>query len=435
MPDAVVLCPWIQGKAPIAEDMLDYKEREAVALAETLGLKVKHRETVRITRPSPSTYIGSGLVERLKPLTEGGETVLVMNCAISPVQQRNLERALQCKTIDRTALILEIFAARASTSEGKLQVELAALEYEKTRLVRSWTHLERQRGGSGGRGFLGGPGETQIESDRRAIRERIGLIRRKLEKVVNTRGLHRSARKKVPYPVVALAGYTNAGKSTLFNAVTQSDVLAEDKLFATLDPSLRMAKLPSGRRALLADTVGFISDLPTELVAAFRATLEEVALADVILHVRDISCPMATDQKADVEAVLDQILPPEEREGRVVEALNKADLLPPEQRDVLFLHENDKDVPAVAVSALTGEGISRLLAAVDAVLAKSETEYRVAFPCEDGAFRAFLCRNASVHGIRAEGEACVAYAGMTEKQYGRVRKYAEGRGVGIRTAG
>lgn len=422
MAKAVVLCPYVMkpGVAPLGDAMLRYKEDEAASLASTLGLEVIHRETLRLVQPKARAFIGEGTIERLKERIDGDDTALIVNCDISPVQQRNLEKALQCKVLDRTAVILEIFAARASTKEGKLQVELASQEYLKTRLVRSWTHLERQRGGSG---FLGGPGETQIESDRRAIRERIGLIRKRLEKVVNTRELHRAAREKVPYPVVALAGYTNAGKSTLFNLLTKANVLAEDKLFATLDPSLRGVRLPSGRKILFADTVGFISDLPTELVAAFRATLEEVARASLILHVRDVSCPMSDAQRADVLATLENIAPAELRENFMVEAWNKIDAVTEDEKARLRALASDAETPSALVSAKTGEGVDALLRAVDVMLGREEKGYRVSYSASDGELTAWLYRRAVVEGARVEGEKCVALARLSDRELGALKKF------------
>jgi GTP-binding protein HflX len=316
-----------------------------------------------------------------------------VDAALSPVQQRNLERAWTCKVIDRTGLILEIFGERARTREGALQVELAHLEYQRTRLVRSWTHLERQRGGFG---FLGGPGESQIEIDRRLIGERIVKLKRELDQVRRTRGLHRKARERVPYPVIALVGYTNAGKSTLFNALTGAGVYAQDQLFATLDPTMRAIRLPSGRAAILSDTVGFISDLPTQLVEAFRATLEEVAAADVILHVRDVAHPDSASQRADVLKVLHEMASgphaslDEGWESRVLEVLNKADLL-----------GGASEVPvsspgAIAVSALTGEGLEVLRAALDSRLAEGLETVDYAIPVTDGARLAWLYRHGEV---------------------------------------
>jgi GTP-binding protein HflX len=346
---------------------------------------------VPLRQRRPATLLGEGQVGSQKQvIADQHVTVAVVDAALSPVQQRNLERAWDCKVIDRTGLILDIFGERAATREGSLQVELAHLEYQRSRLVRSWTHLERQRGGFG---FLGGPGETQIEADRRLIGDRIVKLKRELEQVRRTRGLHRSARRRVPFPVVALVGYTNAGKSTLFNALTGAEVVARDQLFATLDPTMRGLRLPSGRRVILSDTVGFISELPTELVAAFRATLEEVAEADVILHVRDAAHPDSAAQRADVIAVLEEMA----REGsldetwpeRTIEVLNKADLLG--GRDQVASRE-----PAVAVSALTGEGLPALLAAVDARIAAAMEIADYDIPPADGARLAWLYQHGEV---------------------------------------
>lgn len=330
---------------------------EASRLAHAIDLEVADRVAVPLTKATPATLIGSGKVTELKSRIEAAQAGLVIiNHAVNPVQQRNLEKAWNCKVIDRTALILEIFGARARTHEGKLQVELAALEYQKSRLVRSWTHLERQRGGFG---FLGGPGESQIEIDRRLIRDRIAKIKKQLQEVTRTRELHRKTRRDVPYPVVALVGYTNAGKSTLFNRLTGANVLSMDKLFATLDPTMRGFSLPGGTKIILSDTVGFVSDLPTQLVAAFRATLEEVLEADLLLHVRDIAHPDTLAQKQDVEQVLKSLFQSEHLPDNVIEVLNKIDLLdaslrPPEV--------------ALAISAATGEGIDALLRHVESLL-------------------------------------------------------------------
>jgi GTP-binding protein HflX len=347
----------------------------------------------------PSTLLGEGQVAAVKQaVADHGVQVAVVDAALSPVQQRNLERAWGCKVIDRTGLILEIFGERARTREGALQVELAHLDYQRTRLVRSWTHLERQRGGFG---FLGGPGESQIEIDRRLIGERIVKLRKELEQVRRTRGLHRKAREKVPYPVIALVGYTNAGKSTLFNALTGAGVHAEDQLFATLDPTMRRIRLPSGRVAILSDTVGFISDLPTQLVEAFRATLEEVAAADIILHVRDVAHPDSAAQRADVLKVLAEM----EQAGtldaawraRVIEVLNKADLLG-------GLEAVGEAPPgAVAISALTGEGLEALRAALDVRLAAGFETLDVSLPPSDGARIAWLYEHGEVL-TRADAE-------------------------------
>lgn len=323
-------------------------------------------------------------------LKAGGVSVVVMDAAVTPVQQRNLERAWNCKVIDRTGLILDIFSERAATREGALQVELARLEYQRSRLVRSWTHLERQRGGYG---FLGGPGETQIEADRRLIGERIVRLKHDLAQVRRTRGLHRQARRRVPFPVIALVGYTNAGKSTLFTALTGASVAARDQLFVTLDPTMRGLRLPSGRRAILSDTVGFVSELPTELVAAFRATLEEVAEADVILHVRDGAHPDSAAQRADVTAVLDGMMADGTAgagwPARAIEVLNKADLLGGVAAVVA-------KSGTVAVSAITGEGLPALKAAIDAKIAAGMETADYQIRPGDGARLAWLYRHGEV---------------------------------------
>jgi GTPase len=350
-----------------------------------------HSAVLPLRGRRPSTLVGEGQVATAgRAIAEQQVDVTIVDAALSPVQQRNLERAWDCKVIDRTGLILDIFGERAATREGTLQVELAHLEYQRSRLVRSWTHLERQRGGFG---FLGGPGETQIEADRRMIGERITRLKRELEQVRRTRGLHRTARRRVPFPVVALVGYTNAGKSTLFNALTGAQVHARDQLFATLDPTMRGLRLPSGRRIILSDTVGFISDLPTELVAAFRATLEEVAEADVILHVRDAAHPESQAQRSDVIAVLDNMA----RDGslepdwarRTLEALNKADLLG-------GVDQIPSRAGTIAVSAITGEGLPALLDAIDDRIAEGMELAEYDIPSADGARLAWLYRHGEV---------------------------------------
>ncbi|MDO9708643.1 GTPase HflX [Paracraurococcus lichenis] len=387
-----------EGAARAAEARL----AEAVGLAASIGVTIVHEAIFPLRERRPSTLLGEGQVQLAKQaITEHRVGVAVVDAALTPVQQRNLEREWRCKVIDRTGLILEIFGERARTREGSLQVELAHLDYQRTRLVRSWTHLERQRGGFG---FLGGPGESQIEIDRRLIGERMVKLKKELEQVRRTRGLHRRARERVPYPVIALVGYTNAGKSTLFNALTGAGVYAQDQLFATLDPTMRGIRLPSGRRAILSDTVGFISDLPTQLVEAFRATLEEVAAADVILHVRDVAHPDTAAQRNDVLRVLQEMATgpdpalDEGWEGRVIEVLNKADLL-----GGIGAVEGVTGEQAVAVSALTGEGLDALRATLDARLAAGLETVDYAIPAADGARLAWLYRHGEVLS-RADAE-------------------------------
>jgi GTPase len=366
-------------------------------LARAIHLDVVGAEIARLQRPRPATLLGSGTVEALKErVAENQIGLVVIDAPLSPVQQRNLERAWKAKVIDRIGLILEIFGERARTHEGRLQVELAALSYQRSRLVRSWTHLERQRGGFG---FMGGPGESQLEIDRRLIGERIARLRRELEGVKRTRALHREARRRVPYPVVALVGYTNAGKSTLFNRLTGSGVVAADMLFATLDPTMRRLDLPSGRSAILSDTVGFISDLPTQLVAAFRATLEEVTEADLILHVRDAHHPDSAAQKADVLAVLADLGLADDIEERMVEVMNKIDLLDPAARAELA-GQTMRNAQGVPVSAATGEGCAALLALIDGRLDGAGRAVRLDVPLADGKTLAWIYRHGEVLGRR-----------------------------------
>ncbi|PRH86682.1 GTPase HflX [Labrys okinawensis] len=368
---------------------------EAVGLAGAIDLNVVGAVVVTLGEIRPSTYIGKGKVDEIKAVVEAEDiTLVLMDCALSPVQQRNLEKAWGAKVIDRTGLILEIFGRRARTKEGTLQVELAHLNYQKGRLVRSWTHLERQRGGGG---FLGGPGETQIESDRRLLQDRIVKLERELEQVKRTRALHRVSRRKVPYPIVALVGYTNAGKSTLFNRLTRAEVLAEDMLFATLDPTLRALKLPHGTKAILSDTVGFISELPTMLVAAFRATLEEVLEANVILHVRDISHGDTEAQASDVRSILNSLGIEEGTGQAVIEVWNKVDLLEAPAREALLTaSRRDGENRPIVVSAVTGEGVPALLDRVEAVVAAGRLTLSVDIPPADGAGLAWLHANTDV---------------------------------------
>ncbi len=373
------------------EDRLE----EARGLAEAIDLDVRGAQLVTVNSPKPGTLIGSGKVDEIKTVVEQDKIELVIvDHALSPVQQRNLERAWNAKVLDRTGLILEIFGRRARTREGRLQVELAHLTYQKSRLVRSWTHLERQRGGAG---FLGGPGETQLELDRRIIQDRIDALNEELAKVVRTRELHRAGRRRVPYPVVAIVGYTNAGKSTLFNRVTGAAVMAKDQVFATLDPTMREIRLPSGRRVILSDTVGFISDLPTMLVAAFRATLEEVIEADLILHVQDVSHPERAAQRVDVERVLKEIgITVSGPDAHILEVWNKVDRLDAEQQAEIGHVARRADGMPVLISAVTGVGIDALLSRIDERLSGSDTLLSLSVPAADGSLVAWLYENTDV---------------------------------------
>ncbi len=366
---------------------------EAVGLAHAIDLVVVHAEIMRLKTVAPATLMGSGVVDRMKDVIAEREAKLVfVDYALSPVQQRNLEKEWNCKVIDRTGLILEIFGARARTKEGRLQVDLAALNYQRSRLVKAWSHLERQRGGGG---FLGGPGETQVELDRRLIDERIKKLKRDLEGVRKNRKIQRESRKREPYPVVAIVGYTNAGKSTLFNRITGAEVFAKDLLFATLDTTMRGTKLPSGKKAILSDTVGFISDLPTHLVAAFRATLEEVQDAAVILHVRDVSGPNTEAEKEDVLAILSDLGIDCVKDERIIEVLNKTDLLPPKERAALITRGKRQE-QVVAVSALKGDGVDQLLDMIDARLGKDQLIVHADIDLTDGKALAWLYRRGHV---------------------------------------
>ncbi len=367
---------------------------EACGLALAINLDVVHRDITNLRAIRPSTFLGGGYIESLLPILQDKEIeLLIVDNALSPIQQRNLEKKLKIKVIDRTALILEIFGERANTKEGSLQVELAHLSYQRSRLVRSWTHLERQRGGAG---FLGGPGETQIELDRRIIDDKILKIKKDLEKVRQTRGLQRTARQKIPYPVVALVGYTNAGKSSWFNTLTNAGVFAKDLLFATLDPTMRRLKLPSGREVILSDTVGFISDLPHELIMAFRATLEEVLAADVVVHVRDIAGMNTQEQKKDVLEVLHNLgLKDIETQSNYIELLNKADLLS-EDAYQSQQQETARRGNAVLTSAVSGEGREAFLQMIDDKLSENSLSQQLTISAADGKTLSWLHANAQI---------------------------------------
>ena len=399
---------------------------EAVSLARAIDLEIALAAVVPVQKPRPATLFGPGRVEAVAEAVAAEELgLVVVDGTLTPVQQRNLERAWHCKVIDRTALILEIFAARAQTREGRLQVELAALRYQRSRLVRSWTHLERQRGGFG---FVGGPGETQIEADRRQIRTRIGRLERALDGVKRTRSLHRAARRRVPYPVVALVGYTNAGKSTLFNGLTGAGTAARDQLFATLDPTMRGLVLPSGLRVILSDTVGFVSDLPHDLVAAFRATLEEVVAADLIVHVRDCAHGDSVEQRADVLRVLSDLGLEDRLQTGVIEVLNKLDLLDARQRACLVERGREgggngiNGHPAVAASALTGDGLSDVIGAIDARLTAARRIVEVRVPFSDGATLAWLYRHGEVLEHADDGGEALLRVGLTPADAGRLEQ-------------
>ena len=387
---------------------------ETAGLAAAIGVDVVDKIAFRVRNPRPATLIGAGQVDMLAAAARMAEaTLVVFDAALTPIQQRNLETALEAKVIDRTGLILEIFGERAATAEGRLQVELAHLDYQAGRLVRSWTHLERQRGGFG---FLGGPGETQIEADRRLIRDRMAKLRRELDGVSRTRGLHRDRRQRAPWPVIALVGYTNAGKSTLFNRLTGADVMAEDLLFATLDPTLRQIQLPGIDKAILSDTVGFVSQLPTQLVAAFKATLEEVVSADLLIHVRDVAHPDSQAQADDVERVLREIGVADTTPR--FEAWNKLDLVDPVDRSAL-LSEAGRRPDVVAISALSGEGVDVMIATVAARLTAGHRRYLITLDAADGAGAAWLHAHGEVLSSEIGGDSAVYEVRLSERDHVR----------------
>ncbi|MEN8236026.1 MAG: GTPase HflX [Pseudomonadota bacterium] len=410
----------IKGHARSVYDP-SFQLQEAVGLARAINLDVIDATVLPIRSLKPNSLFGTGVIQRYKVYIHDQDIKLVIiDAPLTPIQQRNLERKWSCKVIDRTGLILEIFGERARTAEGKLQVELAALTYQRSRLVRSWTHLERQRGSLG---FVGGPGETQLEVDRRLIDERIGRLKKQLTGVKRTRELHRKSRQSVPYPVVALVGYTNAGKSTLFNALTQSEVMAEDILFATLDPTMRSLKLPSGRKVILSDTVGFISDLPTQLVMAFRATLEEVKGADLLLHVRDISHPHTDMQCKEVFNVLHELGIKDTLEENAIEVLNKIDQLKEEEQEYIYPKEN-----SIPLSALKREGLTALLHAIDRALARDEIIHEFTVDLHDGAAFAWLHAHGDVIARTDDNTVAMVTVKMNPSDIQRFKKLFDVKG-------
>ena len=427
--NAAVICPEVFGVPASLSPESRLAEAEGLALA--IRLNVVYKEILKVKEVKPSAYFSKGFLERLKPIiAEKNIDLLISDTRLSPIQQHNLERELKLKVIDRTALVLEIFGERAQTREGALQVELAHLTYQRSRLVRSWTHLERQRGGAG---FLGGPGETQIELDRRIIDDKIVRIKKELEKVRKTRGIQRSARRKVPYPVAALVGYTNAGKSTLFNYLSGSSVMAADMLFATLDPTMRKISLNGGREVILSDTVGFISDLPHELVMAFRATLEEVLNADIILHIRDVSNPDSQAQCADVLDVLSHLgLKEIKNADNYIEVFNKADLLPPEDLSRWQAKTQNSSNMALT-SAISGEGCDRLLELIRQKLTLGQKKCRITLPAADGQLQAWLHQNSDVQKLENSEQSNIYTVCISPENLARFEKMAENSsGIEIR---
>jgi GTP-binding protein HflX len=413
---ALVVYPDRQGPRSATRDA-DSRLDEATGLAAAIGIDVVDRVSIKVRDPRPSTLFGSGQVETIAARGRAADAELtIVDGKLTPVQQRNLETETKTKVIDRTGLILEIFGERAASAEGRLQVELAHLDYQAGRLVRSWTHLERQRGGFG---FLGGPGETQIEADRRLIRDRMAKLKRELDQVVRTRGLHRDRRRRAPWPVVALVGYTNAGKSTLFNRMTGATVMAEDLLFATLDPTMREVSLPGVSKAILSDTVGFVSDLPTQLVAAFRATLEEVTSADLIIHVRDIAHPDSEAQAADVESVLTDLgVLGTAGSTPMIEAWNKIDLLGYEAREFVTNEAARRD-DVFMLSAVSGEGIGMLSTNASSILTAARNPHTLLIPANDGSTLAWLHSHGSVESQTGEGDALRVVVRLTAADFAR----------------
>jgi len=417
---ALVIYPELPGRASVGPEA---RLAEAQGLALAIGLNVVQKKHFRVRSPRAVTLLGGGQVEEMAQIGKDLEIdLLIVDASLTAIQQRNLEERTGLKTIDRTGLILEIFGERAATAEGRLQVELAHLDYQAGRLVRSWTHLERQRGGFG---FLGGPGETQIEADRRMIRDRMARLRRELEEVKRTRSLHRARRKRAPWPVIALVGYTNAGKSTLFNSLTRATVLAEDMLFATLDPTMREISLPGVEKAILSDTVGFVSDLPTQLVAAFRATLEEVISADIIVHVRDISHSETDAQRDDVLQILRDlgVLDDEDaaNQTRMLEVWNKIDLLDAEKReDLSALVQRNDDL--LVISAQTGEGVDAFKAHLSALIAKGNVVRSVRLKASDGAALAWLHARGTINSQIVDEDLVAVEASLSRQLWGQFDK-------------